>query len=302
MEKNDYKIALLIDSENVSAKYVEAVLNETSKYGTLVISRFYGDITKTSDEWKKVALKYALKPMHQYNVASGKNAADMAMALDAQEIMYNGKVNAFFIVTSDSDFTPLASKLRESGMIVIGVGSEEIATSAFKSSCNEFKYFEYLMEDDNKTSTAVSIEKKEDIDIDEVIKNIIVESGTDNKIQLSYLGIILLNRFSDFDSRKYGAKTLLNLVKTIKGISVTFEKSSQFVELKSICNYDDVSKECLKILQNKSNHQMKLTKLKQELEKKFENFDYRTLGFTTFSKLIKNIDGLSVVDEVVSLL
>ena len=302
MEKNDYKIALLIDSENVSAKYVEAVLNETSKYGTLVISRFYGDITNSSEEWKNVALKYALKPMHQYNVASGKNAADMAMALDAQEIMYNGKVNTFFIVSSDSDFTPLATKLRESGMIVIGVGSEKKATAAFKSSCNEFKYFEYLMEDDIKTPANVTTEKEEEIAIDEVIKNIIVESGTDNKIQLSYLGIILLNRFSDFDPRKYGAKTLLNLIKTIKGLTVTYDRSSQFVELKTMCTYDDVSKECLRILNSKSNKQMKLTKLKLELEKKYENFDYRTLGFTTFSKLIKKIDGLTVVDDLVSII
>ncbi|NBL01119.1 MAG: NYN domain-containing protein, partial [Erysipelotrichia bacterium] len=120
MDNNGYKIALMIDSENVSPKYIKPVMNEIAKYGKIVIARFYGDINNLSKEWHKTATDHAIKPVHQYNVAIGKNAADMAMALDAQEMMYQEKVNAFFLVTSDSDFTPLAVKLREGGMHVIG--------------------------------------------------------------------------------------------------------------------------------------------------------------------------------------
>ncbi|MBE0700900.1 MAG: NYN domain-containing protein, partial [Acholeplasmataceae bacterium] len=191
MDKMDYKIALMVDSENVSAKYIKSVMNEIAKYGKIVISRFYGDLNKLSKEWHQTALDYAIKPMHQYNVASGKNAADMAMALDAQEMMYQEKVNTFFIVTSDSDFTPLAMKLKEGGMHVIGVGTEKKVTSAFKSACNEFKYFEYLSEDDEESLTSSPNDNSE---IENTIKDIIVENGVDNKIQLSRLGDILVNR------------------------------------------------------------------------------------------------------------
>jgi len=117
MEKQEFKIALMIDSENVSPKYVKSVINEIAKYGKIIIARFYGDVSKLSAEWHQMALDYAIKPVHQYNVATGKNAADLAMALDAQEMMYQQKVNSFFLVTSDSDFTPLAMKLKEGGII-----------------------------------------------------------------------------------------------------------------------------------------------------------------------------------------
>ena len=93
MDKDNYKIGLMIDSENVSHKYIKSVMNEISKYGKIVIARFYGDINNLSKDWHKTAQDYAIKPVHQYNVASGKNAADMAMALDAQEMMYQEKVN-----------------------------------------------------------------------------------------------------------------------------------------------------------------------------------------------------------------
>src|SRR5690554_2465899 len=152
MEQNDYRIALLIDSENISAKYIKPVMHEIAKYGRIVIARFYGDIWTLSKEWHQTALNYAIKPMHQYNVASGKNAADMAMAIDALEMMYQEKVNTFFLITSDSDFTPLAMKLREGGMTVIGIGTEKKVTEAFKSACNEFKYFDYLEDEDEDSS------------------------------------------------------------------------------------------------------------------------------------------------------
>ena len=229
MEKIDYKIALMIDSENVSHKYIKSVMNEIAKYGKIVIARFYGDIYNLSKEWHKTAQDYAIKPVHQYNVAIGKNAADMAMALDAQEMMYQEKVNTFFLVTSDSDFTPLAMKLKEGGMHVIGVGNEKKVTAAFRSACNEFKYFEYLDDEDTNDKEDNSVIESQEIG--NSIKSIIIENGVDNKIQLSRLGDILVNRFSDFDSRKYGAKSLSSLVTTISGLSISLEKTTTYVTL-----------------------------------------------------------------------
>src|SRR5690554_4765654 len=111
MDQN--RVALLIDSENVGDVYLEDIIKEIPKYGRLVISRFYGDINKISSNWREKALDYAIKPFHQYNTASGKNAADMDMALDALSIKYDDKADIFFIVSSDSDFTPLAVRRSE---------------------------------------------------------------------------------------------------------------------------------------------------------------------------------------------
>ena len=148
----DNRVALLIDAENVGYKYIDDIIKEISKYGRLVIAKFYGDINSLSPEWKTKALEYAIKPMHQYNIANGKNAADMEMTIDTLEIKFQNKADIFFIVSSDSDFTPLAIKLKEWGATVIGIGDESKVTPAYKNSCTEFKYFQYFDQDDKNES------------------------------------------------------------------------------------------------------------------------------------------------------
>jgi len=292
MELKEYKIALLIDSENVSHKYVKSVINEIAKYGRIVIARFYGNIQMLSGEWHQTALNFAIKPMHQYFVASAKNAADMAMALDAQEIMYQEKVNTFFLVTSDSDFTPLAIKLKEGGMYVIGVGNEKKVTQAFKSACNEFKYFEYL-EDEESTPNGQTV------DIEQAIKDIIIESGVKNQLPLSQLGNILKNRFSDFDTRKYGFKSLSGLVSSIKGLK-TFDQD-MYVEYKTKLSLEEIQTEIVNMITSTKSHEMTLTKLKTELEKSIPSFSYKAFGFSQFSKFIASIKGLTITKNQVKL-
>ncbi len=143
--ENNNRIALLIDAENVPVTRMPAVIKEMAKYGTAITSRFYADVKAVGEDWRRISSEFAIRPVHQYNVAYGKNAADMAMSLDALEIMNEGLVNMFILVTSDSDFTPLAIRLREKGAIVVGIGDQK-ASKAFVSSCNEFKYFDYLVE------------------------------------------------------------------------------------------------------------------------------------------------------------
>ncbi|HNZ50547.1 MAG TPA: NYN domain-containing protein [Bacilli bacterium] len=295
MEKQEFKIALMIDSENVSPKYVKSVINEIAKYGKIIIARFYGDVSKLSAEWHQMALDYAIKPVHQYNVATGKNAADLAMALDAQEMMYQQKVNSFFLVTSDSDFTPLAMKLKEGGMHVIGVGSEKKVSSAFKNACNEFKYFEYLDESHEEEPTETTCAGN--ADIASIIKGVIVESGVDNKIPLSVLGGILVNRFSDFDPRKYGAKSLSALVNTICDLSIVQEKQTPYVVLKTKLSLKDIGEVIIQIINRNKKKEMMLTKIKEELEKMNPDFDFQELGFTRFSKLVASVKGVFVKDN-----
>ncbi len=289
-EKNE--IALLIDAENINVNYIGAIMKEVSNYGRLVISRFYGDIKNISQEWSQTAIGYAIKPMHQYNVASGKNAADMAMALDAMEIMYQKKVNIFFIVSSDSDFTPLSSKLREGGMYVVGVGKESQVSKAFKSSCNEFKYFEYIIENGDDANEPKEQEDPQE-NIEKIIKEIITSNGSNNKLLLSILGTILVNRFSDFDSRKYGAKQLSSLVKTIPDLSLLKENKVYYVELNKGQMDDNIGLTIHEIISKNQTKKMKYSKLITELKKAIPDFDYKDYGYTKFKKFIGSIDGIA---------
>ncbi len=293
MDQNDYRIALLIDSENISAKYIKPVMHEIAKYGRIVIARFYGDIASLSKEWHQTALNYAIKPMHQYNVASGKNAADMAMAIDALEMMYQEKVNTFFLITSDSDFTPLAMKLREGGMTVIGIGTEKKVTEAFKSACNEFKYFDYL-EDEEEDSSVV---EEDESTIEKVIKDIIIDHG--NKMPLSNLGNMLRNRSSDFDVRKYGVKNLSSLVNTFSGLRTI--QNDMIVEFKSGLNFDEIAKKVIEIVSSQKNTKMLLSQLKTEIDEFFPGFSYKEFGFSQFGKFIASIKKVSVNNQWVKL-
>lgn len=145
MEDNGRVIALLIDAENVSPKYISVILEELSMYGTPAYKRIYGDWTSPDmASWKKVLLESNLTPIQQFSYTQGKNASDSAMIIDAMDVLYTGNCDGFCIVSSDSDFTRLASRLRESRMFVIGMGERKTPT-AFKSACDTFKYLDVLL-------------------------------------------------------------------------------------------------------------------------------------------------------------
>ena len=138
-------IALLIDAENVSPKYIKTIIDEVSMYGTPAYKRIYGDWTSVEmSSWKKVLLEHNLTPIQQFSYTQGKNASDSAMIIDAMDILYAHNVDGFCLVSSDSDFTRLAARLRESRMFVIGMGESKTPT-AFKSACDTFKYLDVLM-------------------------------------------------------------------------------------------------------------------------------------------------------------
>ena len=145
MQDSGKVIALLIDAENVSPRYIKAILDEVAVYGTPAYKRIYGDWTSTDmAAWKRVLLEHNLTPIQQFSYTQGKNASDSAMIIDAMDILYAENVDGFCLVSSDSDFTKLASRLRESRMFVIGMG-ETKTPIAFKAACDTFKYLEVLM-------------------------------------------------------------------------------------------------------------------------------------------------------------
>src|SRR5699024_5941755 len=142
----EQQYAVLVDAENVSPKYINIIFDEASNYGVTTYRRIYGDWTSTRNNgWKEVLLDNSITPVQQYSYTEGKNASDSAMIIDAMDILYSDRVDGFIIVSSDSDFTRLASRLRESGMNVIGMG-ESKTPGAFISACNSFKYLDILFQ------------------------------------------------------------------------------------------------------------------------------------------------------------
>src|SRR6187549_1150965 len=142
--QKDIRLAVLIDADNVPYSNVKGVMEEIAKYGTPTFKRIYGDWTKhTVSGWKNVLLENAITPIQQYSYTSGKNSSDSALIIDAMDILYTGRVDGFCIVSSDSDFTRLATRLREAGMLVFGIG-EKKTPSAFIAACNKFIYIEIL--------------------------------------------------------------------------------------------------------------------------------------------------------------
>ena len=143
-EYTDLRFAILIDADNISEKYIDIILDEVANSGVATYKRIYGDWTSTRmTSWKNCLLDHSILPMQQYSYTYGKNATDSAMIIDAMDILYSGTVDGFVIVSSDSDFTRLVARLRESGMVVIGMG-EQKTPKPFISACNQFKYLDLL--------------------------------------------------------------------------------------------------------------------------------------------------------------
>jgi len=245
--ENDKKIAVLIDADNVSEKYIKFIFDEISNHGIPTYKRIYGDWTKPQlASWKNVLLNYSITPIQQYSYTTGKNATDSALIIDAMDILYSKNIDGFCIVSSDSDFTKLASRLREAGMYVIGMGEKKTPTP-FIAACEKFKYLEVLASMTSKPIESTNIkEKQEDpkngmVGIEkliEVIKNIITEiSDEDGWAFLGELGSILNKRYPDFDTRNYGYAKLTPFVSSLKQFDIrTTKTSNPSINLKYIRN------------------------------------------------------------------
>ena len=250
--RKDLKFAVLIDADNVPYSRVKEMFEEIAKYGTPTFKRIYADWTKpTVSGWKNILLDNAITPIQQYSYSKGKNASDSAMIIDAMDILYTGKVDGFCIVSSDSDFTRLATRLREAGMMVIGIG-ERKTLNAFITACDKFIYFEILgnstdtdseseTESDldtgkKKDSKAISQTKKESnkslIKMDpktiQLVTNSISDLADDDGWAfLGDLGNLLLKKRPDFDPRNYGFTKLLQFIKSMNKFEIDYRESGR---------------------------------------------------------------------------
>ena len=216
----DTKIAVLIDGDNIPSKYISEMMEEITKYGTPTIKRIYGDWTKPYlSKWKKILLENAITPIQQYGYTYGKNATDSAMIIDAMDILYSSKVNSFCLVSSDSDFTKLAIRLREAGMIVYGMG-EKKTPDPFIVACDKFIYLEILKKDIEKPEGSSKIEKKNLYNITpkvvRLLKNSVSDAADDDGWAfLGDVGTLIIKKQPNFDSRNFGFEKLTPLFKSL---------------------------------------------------------------------------------------
>ncbi|MBS1733627.1 MAG: NYN domain-containing protein [Bacteroidetes bacterium] len=220
----DLRLAVLIDADNVPYAHIKEMLEEITKNGTPTIKRIYADWTKpTVSGWKNVLLENAITPVQQYSYTSGKNSSDSALIIDAMDILYSDKVDGFCIVSSDSDFTRLATRLREAGMKVIGIG-EKKTPLPFITACDKFIYIEILKppvaETKEHNKPAKSKQKNNSLNkIDQGLVKLLSESVADLADEsgwtfLGELGNFLIKKKADFDPRNYGFLKLLPLIKS----------------------------------------------------------------------------------------
>ncbi len=307
----DKRFALLIDSDNVSYKYISVILDELSKYGTTTYKRIYGDWTDTkASRWKGKLLEHSIVPIQQFANTTGKNATDSAMIIDAMDILYSNQVDGFCLVSSDSDFTRLASRLRESGMTVIGMGEGKTPLS-FRSSCTIFTNLEVLLEEEEKTEENAGETEGAEATEDkgnggpggsrQIISAIIgMISDNEDKGKESSLGEIgnrLLNKYPDFDVRNFGYSSLSRFLEDSGVFDLKRVENTIILSVKS----DDKTKgEIIKDIKAEvAKHGKKgigINQLSNEIHSRFKNFRVKQYGYSQLSKFVQSMDGVEVYE------
>ena len=236
-KKMDIKLAVLIDGDNIPSGHVKEMMEEIAKYGNPTIKRIYGDWTKPHlTRWKNILLESAITPIQQYGYTVGKNATDSAMIIDAMDILYSGKVDGFCLVSSDSDFTRLATRLREAGMKVYGIG-EKKTPNPFIVACDKFIYIEILKNQGSDTesdpdTTKSGNTKKPTVDpitpqVIRLLSQTISDSADENGwAYLGDVGNLIQKKQPNFDARNYGFQKLTPLIKSTKKFTVEQRDSS----------------------------------------------------------------------------
>lgn len=217
----DIKLAVLIDGDNIPSKYIKEMMEEITKYGTPTVKRIYGDWTKPHlSKWKNILLENAITPIQQYGYTTGKNATDSAMIIDAMDILYSEKVDGFCLVSSDSDFTKLATRLREAGLVVYGIG-EKKTPNPFIVACDKFIYLEILAQDEDENQDGKTAAKKKNIDkvtpkVIRFLRNSVEDASDDDGWAfMGDVGSLILKKQPNFDSRNFGFDKLTPFFKSL---------------------------------------------------------------------------------------
>ena len=319
--ENKMQIAVLIDSENVSSRYASIIFNEIETYGFASYRRIYGNWTRNNGWNQNILLENSITPIQQFDYASGKNSTDMTMVIDAMDILYSGNVDGFCLVTSDSDFTRLAMRLREANMYVIGMGESKSPVSLTKA-CNKFIHLNLIYDQPGNASSGAGAAEDHDLhddfttdrsakanaitpisEIEEAIISII--NDNENKGKTTYMGEIgsrLNAKFTDFDVRNYGYTKLLTFIRDkCSKLELIKENSSYYANVRELDNETDVQQEITSMIAKNGGTIDNLSVVYDKLKKKHPDFDLKDYGYSRISSFLRSMVGVTVKGNAVSL-
>lgn len=289
------RIALLIDGDNISSAYIDVILSELGNWGTVTYKRIYGDWSDPRmKSWRDVLLENSITPMQQFPNRKGKNATDTALIIDAMDILYSGNTDAFCIITGDSDFTHLVTRLRESGQFVIGMGSAKNSHSSISKACNIFKYVEVLGEEAEASDTGTQSSFTPVSEIEAAICDLIRANDDDDKVTaLAEVGSRLTDRYPDFDTRNYEYTNLSTFIaKSCPNVQLYNESTHLCVRLSGKSDRKNIEVYIRERAQRKGG--ISLSHLGQDLHGRFPGFSCKSFGYTTLKKYVQDISGLKI--------
>ncbi len=308
------QFAVLIDADNISSKYAVTIFEELEKYGLSTYRRIYGNWSKSNGWSEAMLLEYSIMPVQQFSYTYGKNATDMAMAIDAMDILYKNKVQGFCLVTSDSDFTRLAMRLREENMFVLGMGESKTPV-ALTRACNKFIHLNLVAEQNmeekhSKTaegSMAAETESSEEqnvtpiADVRGVILALINENGG-RQVDLAQLGNRLNDKFTDFDVRNYGYSKLSTMIgQELPDFNVKKINSQYYVERRTMLTKTELEQEICRMIEKNGGMVENLASLNDELHKKYKQLDFKQFGYSRISSFLRSLESVTVHENEVAL-
>jgi len=316
----DKKFAILIDSDNISSKYISAVMDEMTRHGIATYRRIYGDWTRTqAKSWKNQLAENSITPIQQFNNTVGKNSTDSALIIDAMDILYTGNVDGFCIVSSDGDFTRLASRLRESGMMVVGMGEEKTPRS-FRAACSKFTVLENLIDADEEEMQTEAVEgkggktkkasvksenvrKESTVISKEVIENVILGIITENENKdketgLGEIGSRLVNKYPDFDVRNYGYSLLSKFLEEVPSLELIKENTRINVRIKANKeSKDEIAGYVKKLVTSAGTKGIGVSEISNKVHEKYTRFNMKDYGYSKFTKFLQDIEGLELYED-----
>ncbi len=320
-EEEKKHFAVLIDADNISEKHAASIFNEIADYGYASYRRIYGNWAKGNGWREDTLLENSISPIQQFNYTTGKNASDMAMVIDAMDILYSGKVDGFCLVTSDSDFTRLAMRLREEQMYVIGMGESKTPLALTKA-CNKFIHLDLIsgeLEDKNAESNkntgsgrkrkAGSAEEKQGVSVTPIaeIEEAIISfvQNNENKGKSTYLGEVgsrLCDKFIEFDARNYGYTKLVTLLRDkCPKLTIIHEGSANRIELAEQTDSEDLEKEILAFLKKNGGKVDNLSLVYDHLKKKHPQFNLKDYGYSRMSSFLRSFASVQVQENALKI-
>lgn len=290
-------IALLIDGENISYKYIDTIFDELKEYGNVTIRKLYGDLSNEQTKpWVAPIQKYAIIPVQQYQNSVGKNSSDMALVIDAMDVLYNNPVDIFCIASSDSDFTRLASRIRQEGKMVIGMG-ESKASQPFVNAFDKFQYLNVIDVND------VDVVLDNDITpIDEIKNEIIVllESADGFVENLGSIKEKLQKKYPDFDSRNYGCSKFSKFMELFsKEIEVVTQNDNctKSAKLKNSKTRETIESFVIETILNSKKKRLNIGEVNKKVMEKYPEFNPKDYGYKQVKLFFTNIKGVKIKDK-----